>query len=98
MNVSTLLRAGHKMSEVANLVGVSRTTIYAIKKRMDDGKGVNIRAGRGRKTVVGGNWELERRLCDELSLNLERSPVSFGKTNAHACYPRQAPLTLPNVC
>ena len=39
------------MSEVANLAGVSRTTVYAIKKRMDGGKGVNRRAGSGRKMV-----------------------------------------------
>ena len=52
MKVSALLRAGHKVSEVANLVEVSRTTIYAIKKRMDDGKSVKRRAGSGRKTVV----------------------------------------------
>ena len=40
MKVSAFLRAGHKVGEVANLFGVSPTTIYAIKKRMDDGKGV----------------------------------------------------------
>ena len=52
VKVSALLRAWHKVSEVANLVGVSRTTVYSIKKRMDDGEGVNRRAGSGRKTVV----------------------------------------------
>ena len=36
----------------ALIVGVSRKTVYAIKKRMDDGKGVNRRAGSGQKTVV----------------------------------------------
>ena len=30
IKVSALLRAGHKASEVANLVGVTRTTVYAI--------------------------------------------------------------------
>ena len=40
------------MSEVVNLVGVSRTSVYTIKKRMDDGEGVNRRAGSGRKTVL----------------------------------------------
>ena len=30
----------------------SCTTVYVIKKRMDDGKSVNSRAGRGRKPVV----------------------------------------------
>ena len=52
VKVSALLRAGHKVSEVANLVGVFRTIVYAIKKRMDDGKGVNRRAGSGHKTVT----------------------------------------------
>ena len=52
LKVSALLRAGHKVSEVANLVGVSRTTVCAIKKRIDNGEGVNRRAGSGRKTVV----------------------------------------------
>ena len=52
VKVSALLRAGHKVSEVAKLVGVSRTTVYATKKRMDDGVGVNRCAGSGRKTVV----------------------------------------------
>ena len=47
MKVSALLRAGHKVSKVANLVGVSPTTVYAIKKRKDDGKGVNRRAASG---------------------------------------------------
>ena len=52
MKISALLRAGHKTSEVANLVGVSRTAVYAIKKRMDDGKDINRRAGSGRVTIV----------------------------------------------
>ena len=41
MKMSALLRVGHKVSEVANLVGVFRTNVYTIKKRMDDGEGVN---------------------------------------------------------
>ena len=52
MKVSALLRAGHKVSEVANIVGVSVTAVYVIMKRMKDGEGVNRRAGSGRKTVV----------------------------------------------
>ena len=52
VNVSALLRVGHKESAVANLVGVSCTTVYAIKKRIDDGEGVNRRAGSGRMAVV----------------------------------------------
>ena len=51
VNVSAFLRAG-KVREVANLVGVSRTTVYAIKERMDDGEGVSRRTGSGRKAVV----------------------------------------------
>ena len=39
VKVSALFRAGYKVSEVANLVGVSRTTVYEIKKRMDNGEG-----------------------------------------------------------
>ena len=50
VKVSALLRAGHKVSEVANLVGVSRATVYVIKIRM--GEGVNRRAASDRKTVV----------------------------------------------
>ena len=52
VKVSALLHAGQKVREVANLVGVSRTTVCAIKKYMDDGEGINRRAGSGRKTVV----------------------------------------------
>ena len=50
--VSALLRGGQIVSDVANFVGVSRTTVYAIKKRINDGEGVNRRAGIDRKTVV----------------------------------------------
>ena len=39
--VSAVLHAGHKKSEVENLVGVSRTTVYAINKRIEDGESVN---------------------------------------------------------
>ena len=52
VKVSALLRKGHKVSEIANLVEMSRTTVYAIKKCMDDGEGVNSRSGSGRMTVV----------------------------------------------
>ena len=52
MKVSALLRAGHKVSQVAYIVGESRTTVYAIKKCMDDGEGANRRASSGRKTVM----------------------------------------------
>ena len=64
VQVAALLRAGHKVSDVADLGGVSRTTVYAIKKRKDDGEGVNRRAGSGRKTVVDRDslWDAIRRL------------------------------------
>ena len=52
VKVAALLRAGHKVSEVAKLVGVSRTTVYSIKKRMGDGEGVIRQAGSSRKTIV----------------------------------------------
>ena len=52
VKASALLHGEHKVSEVANLVGLSRTTVYAIKKWMDDGEGVNRRADSGRKTVI----------------------------------------------
>ena len=39
VKLSELLREGHKVSEVSNLAGVSRTTVYAIKERMDDSEG-----------------------------------------------------------
>ena len=42
----------HKVIEVANIIVVSYTTVYAIKKGMEDGEGVNRCAGSGRKTVV----------------------------------------------
>ena len=45
VTVSALVRAEHKVSEVANVVEVSRTTVYAIKKCIDNGNGVNRRAG-----------------------------------------------------
>ena len=52
---SALLRAGHKLSGVANLVVVSLTTVYAIKNRMDDDEEANRRAGSGRKTAMDRN-------------------------------------------
>ena len=42
-----LVRARHRVSEIANIVAMSRTTVYAIKKRMNDGDGVNRRDVRG---------------------------------------------------
>ena len=47
VKVSALLHARHKVSEVASLVEMSRTTVHAINKHMDDGEGVSRRAGSG---------------------------------------------------
>ena len=44
----SFLREGHKVSEIANLFGVSRTTVYEFEKRTDDGESVNRRAGSDR--------------------------------------------------
>ena len=52
VKIFALLRAGHKVSKIANLVWVSSTTVYVIKMRVDDGKGFNRCAGSGWKTVV----------------------------------------------
>ena len=52
VEVSAFLLVGDKVSEVTNLDSVSRTTVYSIKKRIDDGEGVNRRAGSGQKSVV----------------------------------------------
>ena len=52
MIVSALLEAGHKMSQVANFVGISRTTVFAIKKRMNNNEGVNRCASSDWKSVV----------------------------------------------
>ena len=52
VKVTALLHAKHKVSDIANFVGVSRTTVYSIKKCMNEGEGINRRAGSGRKTVV----------------------------------------------
>lgn len=45
MEVSAPLRVGNKVSKVANLIGVSRTTVYAINKHIDED--MNGRAGSG---------------------------------------------------
>ena len=52
VKVFALLREEQKLSKVADLVGVSLTTVYSIKKLMDDGEGVNRRTSSGRKSVV----------------------------------------------
>ena len=52
VKVSAILRAGHKVSEVAHLVGYLTQPSTQSEKRMDDGEGVNRPAGSGRKTVV----------------------------------------------
>ena len=74
---SALLRAGHKVSGVAKLVRVSCTTVYAIKKRLDDSEGVNRHAGCGRKTVVD---------CDSLRDAIRSSPsTTFTHLLVYIC-------------
>ena len=63
VKVSVLLRARHKVSEVANLVGVPRPTVYTSKKRMDDGERVNRRVGSCRKTVTIHNSLSTSAIC-----------------------------------
>ena len=47
-----LLRAEHNVSKVVNLAGLLCTTVYATKKRLDDGASVNRLAGTIRKSVA----------------------------------------------
>ena len=42
-------------SDCSHYTGVSRKTVYAIRKRMDYGESVNRGTGNGRKTVVDRN-------------------------------------------
>ena len=63
MKVSALLRAGHKVCEVANLVRVSRTTVDAIKKRMDNAKvSTDVQAVIGRLLWIVAAWNAIRRI------------------------------------
>ena len=68
-----LLRAGHKVSDVAKLVGVSCRSVYAIKKRKDDDEGVDRRAGSGCKTVAN---------CDSLLDAIQSIPRTFLRQHA----------------
>ena len=52
LKVSALLRVERKVTKITNLAEVSGTTVYAIKKHMGDGEGVNRHADSGRKSVV----------------------------------------------
>ncbi|KAF2355243.1 Cadherin [Trinorchestia longiramus] len=73
VEVSAFLRAENKVSEVANLVGVFRTTVYTIKKHMDNGEGSNRRAGSGRKSVVDR---------DSLRDDIQSSPLTSVRQHA----------------
>ena len=82
-------------SSRANLIGVSRTTVYAIKKRMDDFDvqavvkrlswivttcGMPFEAVPGRPcSNMQEDLGLERRLCDKPSPSLKPSSVSLWK-------------------
>ena len=70
VKVSAFLRAGHKPCR-------SRTTVYAIKKCMDDGERVNRRADSGWQTVVnrcrsGQLAECHSRDCFEFCVPYEK--------------------------
>ena len=88
--VSALLREvaqrGHKVSEVANLVGVSRTTVYSIKKHMDDGEGINRRAGSGQKTVVDRDSLRDAIRSSPFSERLEVSIIVWFYTQNNKTY------------
>ena len=71
--VSALLRARRKVSEVANLFEVSRTTVCVTKKSIDDGKGVNRHAGSSRKAVMDRN---------SLRDSIRSSPRKFMRQHA----------------
>ena len=73
VTVSALFRAGPKVNEVANLVGVSRTIVYAIQKRMDDSECVNGHIGRSRKLM----WILTACGIPPLTRMLTPSPSSL---------------------
>ena len=62
VKVAALLHVWRKVSDIANLVGMSRTIVYAIKKRKDDGESINRRTGSDPKTVVGRDslWDAIR--------------------------------------
>ena len=66
-------RRDTKWCEGANLVGVSRTTVYVIKKGVNDGEGVNRRADSDQKTVVD---------CDSLRDAIWISPRTSTRQHA----------------
>ena len=55
MIVSALLEAALKIDQVANSVGLLRTTVSAIKKRMNNNEGVNSCTTIDWKSVVDHN-------------------------------------------
>ena len=79
VKVSALLHAGHKLREVANLVGVSRTTYYTIKKRMDDDEGVNRCAA----VVEGLLWIVAA--CGMTPVEAVSAAVEFSYNRGCSC-------------
>ena len=65
--------SGHKVSEFTNLVRVSHTTIYSIKKHVDDDEDINRRLGSSQKTVVN---------CDSLRDAIWSSPRTSMRQHA----------------
>ena len=59
----------------------SRTTVYALQKRMDDGEGINRRAGSGRKTVVKCNSL--RNVIRGTTSDVIRGTTSNGRKSCH---------------
>jgi transposase len=47
--VAVLLRAGHPIPKIAELVGVSQVTVYAIRKRLEAREPISRRPGSGGK-------------------------------------------------
>ena len=105
VKVSALLRTGHKVNEVAYLIRVSRPTVYAIKKRMDDGEGVNRRADSFRNTGMDcGSLRDEIRSSPRTSMRQHARRLGIGtvrravaKLEAKACVIVERPLLTPIV-
>ena len=108
VNLSAFLRAGHKVSKVTNLIRVYRTTIYAMKKRMDDGEVVNRRAGSHRKTVVDRETLRDAiRSSPKTSMRQHARRLGVGsaavrravaKLEAKSCVIVERPLLTPVIC
>ncbi len=52
VEMSALLRAEMQIAEIARKVGVSRPTIYAVKKRLEEKEMLDRKAGSGKKRIL----------------------------------------------